>query len=557
MQTSPPRGPSADQIDLRQVFGTLRRSAPLLLLAPALVAGGTYALTKRQPPTYESSASVIAVDNDAQNSLINNTLVTAPPLPQGAVEQVMRSRSLLNDVVGRLEQTDLGPALVGTIRRDLTNELAERDFTRFKVRARLDPQQRGVYELRAQAETPEAARLLAEAGVRSLIAWDNDRAKQGVIRSRQSLQEQLRSLTVRINATPPGNLERQSLVAARGQLLQNLSQVAVLETAASGTLVLVSEPVAPLTPVSPRPLRNAALAGLLALFLTAAGALLSDSLRRRVDGPADLLPLGLPLLGQLPLLRRRSLGEGFIQASRSGPLYESVGFLRINVLSLLPEGGQRRLVISSTYPGEGKSSVTAALAESLGASGMRVLVIDADLRRPTQLKVWSPERLATHPLPGTRPGLPPATTVPDMFLHPEAAHVTRVSPGVDLLPAGTSQRAGGVTGLLSQPAFRTHLDRWSQGYDYVLIDTPPMLSLPDTLAVAPYTDGILLVVEGGKTRLADVERTLQNARVAKVKVLGLVLNKVARASSTYSSYGYGADHTDPPVRSSRSPVTQM
>lgn len=557
MQTSPPRGPSADQIDLRQVFGTLRRSAPLLLLAPALVAGGTYALTKRQAPTYEASASVIAVDNDAQNSLINNTLVTAPPLPQGAVEQVMRSRSLLNDVVGRLGKTALSPALVGTIRRDLTQELAERDFTRFKVRARLDPQQRGVYELRAQAETPEAARLLAEAGVRSLIAWDNDRAKQGVIRSRQSLQEQLRSLTARLNATPPGNLERQSLVAARGQLLQNLSQVAVLETAASGTLVLVSEPVAPLSPVSPRPLRNAALAGLLALFLTAAGALLSDSLRRRVDGPADLLPLGLPLLGQLPLLRRRSLGEGFVQASRSGPLYESVGFLRINVLSLLPEGGQRRLVISSTYPGEGKSSVTAALAESLGASGLRVLVIDADLRRPTQLKVWAPERLATHPLPGTQPGLPPATTVPDMFLHPDAAHVTRVSPGVDLLPAGAPHRGGG--GLLSQPAFRTHLDRWSQGYDYVLIDTPPMLSLPDTLAVAPYTDGVLLVVEGGKTRLADVERTLQNARVAKVKVLGLVLNKVARASSTYYSYGYGVDgpEAEAPARSPRSPVTQM
>lgn len=554
MQTPSPRVPSADQIDLRQVFGTLRRSAPLLLLAPALVAGGTYALAKRQPPVYESSASVIAVDNDAQNSLINNTLVTAPPLPQGAVEQVMRSRSLLGDVVGRLEKTELSPALVRTIGRDLANELAERDFTRFKVKARLDPQQRGVYELRAQAETPEAARLLADAGVRSLIAWDNSRAKQGVIRSRQSLQEQLRSLTVRIAATPPGDLERQSLIAARGQLLQNLSQVAVLETAASGTLVLVSEPVAPLTPVSPRPLRNAALAGLLALFLSVAGALLSDSLRRRVEGADDLLPLGLPLLGQLPLLRRRSLAGGFIQASRSGPLYESVGFLRINVLSLLPGEGQRRLVISSTCPGEGKSSVTAALAESLGASGLRVLVIDADLRRPTQLKVWSPERLATHPLPGTQPGLPPATTVPDMFLHPEAAYVTRVSQNVDLLPAGAPHRAGSVTGLLSQPAFRTHLDRWSQGYDCVLIDTPPMLSLPDTLAVAPATDGVLLVVEGGKTRLADVERTLQNARVAKVKVLGLVLNKVARTSGASYSYGYGEE---PAVRAPGRPVTQV
>ncbi|WP_019586048.1 tyrosine-protein kinase domain-containing protein [Deinococcus apachensis] len=540
MQTPPSRAPNADQIDLRQVFGTLRRYAPWLLLTPALAAGGAYLLSRQQPPVYEASASVIAVDNDAQNSLINNTLVTAPPLPQGAVEQVMHSRSVLNSVVGRLQKTDLDPALVRGIARDLTNELADNSFTRFKVRARLDPQQRGVYELRARAETPQAAQGLAQAGVEALITWDNNRAKQGVIRSRQSLQEQLTDLTARVAAVSPSSLERQSLVAARGQVLQNLSQMAVLETAASGTLVLVAEPVAPRSPVSPRPLRNAALAGLLALFLSAAGALLSDSLRRRVNGPEDLLPLGLPLLGQLPLLRRKNMGQGFVSASHSGPLYESVGFLRINVQSLLQEGRHRRLVVSSAYPGEGKSSVTAALAESLGASGLRVLVIDADLRRPTQLKVWSPERLATHPLPGTDPSLPPATTVSDMFLRPEAAHVTRVSPHVDLLPAGTPAR-GGLPGILNQAAFRSHLDRWAQGYDYVLIDTPPMLSLPDTLAVAPSTDGVLLVVEGAKTRLADVERTMENARVANVRVLGIVLNKLARVGSAYYSYGYGSE----------------
>ncbi|MBI0446379.1 P-loop NTPase [Deinococcus sp. DB0503] len=537
MQTPSSRAPNADQIDLQQVFGTLRRSALWLFLIPALAIGGTYWLSRRQLPVYEATASVVALDNDAQNSLINNTLVTAPPLPQGAVEQVMHSRGLVNSVLARLQKTDLDPAIVARIRRDLMDELADNSFSRFKVRARLDPQQRGVYELRARAETPLAAEQLAQAGVESLIEWDNKRAKQGVIRSRESLQGQLRDLTTRIQATPPGSLERQSLVAARGQVLQNLSQVAVLETAASGTLVPVAEPVAPRAPVSPRPLRNAALAGLLALCLTAAGVLLNDSLRRRANGPEDLLPLGLPLLGQLPLLRRKNLRQGFLWASRSGPMYESVGFLRINVQSLLLGSEHRRLVVSSAYPSEGKSSVTAALAESLSDSGLRVLVIDADLRRPSQLKVWSPDQLATHPLPGTVPTLPPATTLVDMFLRPDAAYVTRVSTHVDLLPAGTPARGGSAISILNQPAFRTHLERWSEGYDYVLIDTPPMLSLPDTLAVAPFTDGVLLVVEAGKTRLADVERTIQNARVANVRVLGLVLNKLVRTGSAYA-YGY-------------------
>ncbi|GGL95408.1 exoP [Deinococcus aerolatus] len=496
-----------------------------------------YGLSSRQASVYESVASIISVDNNAQNSLINNTLVTAPPLPPGAVERVMHSRSLVSDVGERLERSNLDPGIIQQIRSDLNRELATRSFTRFKVRALLDAQQRGVYEIRAQGETPEAARQLAETSVAALLAWDNARAKESVTRSRQSLQGQLQNLTARLAAVSDP-LERQSLLAARGQVLQDLAQVSVLEAAATGTLTKVAEAEAPIAPISPRPLRNAVLAGLLSLLLVTMGVLVSDSLRRRVNGPEDLLHLGLPVLAQLPLVRRKQLAAGFLPASHSGPLYEGLGFLRINLQSLLGEGEGRRLVISSSYPGEGKSSLTAALAESLGMSGQKVLVLDADLRRPTQLKVWAPDRIGTHPLLGTDLTLPPANTMTEMFLRPAAAHATQVAHNVDLLPANVARNGG--AGLLNQPAFRSSLDRWTQGYDYVLIDTPPMLGLPDTLAVAPHTDGVILVVESGKTRLADVERSLQNARVAGVRVLGIVLNKVARGADAYAYYGYGA-----------------
>ncbi|WP_027481680.1 polysaccharide biosynthesis tyrosine autokinase [Deinococcus pimensis] len=529
-----------DEIDLRQVFGTLRRSAVPILVTVGLVTGSTYYLTKRQAPTYEAVTSAMASYDRVGNTVVSNTLVTAPPLPDGAVEQALRSRRVVQDIDRRVAASGLPADLSAKIAQSLEAELGSGKFARFSVKSKIDAAQRGVYELHALAETPEAARALADAGMNALLAWDTDRALQGVRRSNASLREQLRSLTQRINATPKDSLERQSLIAARGEVLQNLAQVAVLQTAATGTLTLVAEAVAPTRPVSPKPTRNSALAGLLALFLACGGTLLVDAFRRRVNEAQDLLGLGVPLLGQLPLLRRRQLTGGIIEASRAGRLYESVGFLRINILSALAARPAKRFVTSSAHPHEGKSSVTAALAASFAATGQRVLIIDADLRRPTQHKLWNPAAQELVPLMGSVPGRAPATTVAGAYLNPEGAHATRVGPNVDLLPAGQGGRTG-TAGILSQPGFRTLLDTWSQGYDVVLIDSPPMLALPDTLAIAPHTDGVLLVVEAGNTRLADVERNLQNASVAGVNVLGLVLNKTTSNDvAGYYGYTYGA-----------------
>lgn len=536
MQTSSPRPSGVDDLDLGQIFVRLWRYAPLLLVLTVLAAAVTFLVSDRRPSSFEAVSSIIAADQSAQNSIINNTLVTAPPLPPGAVEEVLHSSRVVESVIAKLQASKLPRDLVQKMSRDLRTELADNLFGRLKIAARLDQQQRGVYEIRATAESPEAARVLASAGVRSLLEWDAERAQAGVARSRRTLQAQLNDLNARIAATPPNSVDRQSLLAARGQLVQNLSQAAVLESAATGTLTLVAEPVAPRRAVAPRPGRDAAFAGILTLVVASGLMLLFENLRRRVASSEDLAGLGFPVLGQLPLLRRRQMAEGFVSASRAGRLYESVGFLRINITSLPNVRGHRRIVVSSAHPGEGKSSVTAALAESLAATGQRVLVIDADLRRPTQLKVWAPATSELRLLPGAVPSASPATTISAALLNPDGARATAVSSGVDLLPAGSGLRGGAATTVLTKPLFRQLIDRWSEGYDVVLIDTPPMLSLPDTLAVAPFADGIVIVVESGKTRMNDVERALANAGTANARVLGFVLNKVSGVDRAY--YGY-------------------
>lgn len=543
MQSPTIRTPNPDEIDLRQVFSTLRRYAPAIILTTALATGGAYWVSQRQPRVYEASGSVLAVDNRTNNAILAQSSVAAPPLPEGAVDEALHSRGVVEDIISRLEKSTLDPALVAKIRQDLRNELADNSFNRFRIRARVDQLQRGVYEIRASAESAVASQVMAQAGVEALIAWDTERARGNLTVVRRGLQQRVQDLERRYRAAPADSVQRQALLTALSQVQEDLSQLSVFETIATGSLSIVAEPVEPRSPVAPRPLRNAALAGLLALFLSAGGALLTESLRRRVNTAEDLAALGLPVLGQLPLLRRRQVQQGFVTASRSGQLYESIGFLRINVMSLLQDRPHKRLVVSSAYPSEGKSSVTGALAESFAMTGLRVLIIDADLRRPSQLKVWSsnvPEARELVPLPGAVASVQAASTLSAAFLNPEGAHAVRVAQNVDLLPAGTGLRGSGAASILTRPNFIPLVDRWAQAYDVVLIDTPPMLGLPDTLAVAPHTDGVMLIVEAGKSRLADIERTLQNATVANVRILGFALNKISRTDAGYYGYyGYG------------------
>lgn len=525
---SSPRLPNSDEVNLKQVFTVLRRQALPLLLAPLLVGGATYLLSSRQPPTYESLTSVMAAPPDPVGSTLGNASVTASQLPQGAVAEVLHSRSTVNNMVARVGSSSLPAEVKASIIRDLQLELADGSFQRVSVKARLDTQQRGVYELRASAETPAAARVLASAATSALLDWDLQRARQGVSRARQNLQLQLQNLNSRLAALPTDSVEAQSLTAARGQLVLNLSQATVLEQGANGALTLLAEANAPRTPVSPKPRRDAALATLLTLFAGTGLALLLDSLRRRVRSSADLLALGVPALGEMPRLPRAHRGS-MVEAARNGTLYEPTGFLRVNLTGLLPKEGAM-LAVTSARPGEGKSMMVASLATAFAMSGKRVLILDLDLHRPTQHTFWGVGGKPWVALPGA--GAAQQTNIVQALEHPEHASALDLGQGIHLLPAGEAGRH--VAAVLNRPSFGSTLRHWASGYDVVLIDTPPVFSIADAFVVAPHTDGLVVVVESGQTSVPDVQRVVQSARTAQTNLLGTVVNKVSGLERGYS-----------------------
>ncbi|GGS36178.1 P-loop NTPase [Deinococcus knuensis] len=527
-----------DELDLAQVFRAVRRHWLPVLALTLLVVFGVYFAAQRQARVYEATGSVMAASSDVGNSVANTGVVATPQLPQGAVAEVLQSRSVVLRIIELIRESELPEASRTVIADQLQSELNRNGFKLVTVRARVDAQQRGIYELRALSGTPEGARVLTDSAMKALLEWDAARAKRGITLAKQTLQGQVDSLDAQIAALPTSGAEREALAVARGQARLNLSQVQVLEQVATGNLVLLSEANTSNSPISPKPLRNAVLAGVLALMGGFGLAVLVDALSRRVRSSADLLSLNVPVIGELPKLRRaqRSL---VVNAVSSGELYEPTGFIRANLSAVVNENAGRAstFVLTSARPGEGKSTVVVSLATSFAASGKRVLIMDLDVHRPTQHEYWNLTGRSWVPLSGSvQAG---QTTLLQAVQHPEQASAVDLGNGVFLLPASQATRR--EAGLLTTRAFAEQIKAWTEGFDVVLLDSAPVLSVADALVIGPQTDGMVLVVEANGTSMVEIQRMLQSVNVASVKLLGIVLNKLSRNQGY--GYTYGRSYT--------------
>lgn len=325
------------------------------------------------------------------------------------------------------------------------------------------------------------------------------------------------------------------LVAAKevyNSYLRKHGEASATSGTSLGSVRVIDDAVAPQAPFKPRILMNLGLAGVVGLLLGIGGIFVTEQLDDRIQSPREVEAfVGLEVLAVIPRLSEASkAGEAPILLDEASalPEFEAFRALRAEVITRLEKvQGAKVVCVLSALQSEGKSTVTANLAKVLAMEGRRVLVFDADLRRPSQRKlIGAPDG------PGLEDVLRGTATVE------KAVQKSRIA-GVDVLSA--REGSSGAAELAGSLRFEEALAWARSTYDLVLIDSAPVNQVSESALIARRSDATLLVVREGRTSRGAAGAAVRRLRGAGVTMLGALVNCGARSDHSYGYYyGYGS-----------------
>lgn len=356
----------------------------------------------------------------------------------------------------------------------------------------------------------------------------------------------------RINQLPTQNVYQERYMRSLDQWQESLVEfqrqqqfAQAAEQSEVGEVRVVDYAILPKEPVSPRVSLNLLLSAILGGIGGIGFVLLLSALDAKIRRPDDVRARNLNVLTVIPDMQR-TIQEDFggnktvdvdgTMYSTSlltllnplSPITESFRRLRTSIEYSRPDNPPRVIQVTSPGPGEGKSTVASNLAVALAQAGHRTVYVDADMRRPTAHKIMGTSR---------EPGL-----VELLFGEEErvlALAQTQID-GLSVIPTGRSTSVPGE--LLGSQKMRDAIQMLLTKYDFVVLDTPPLLAVNDAAVVSLVADYRLLVVSTGDTSLADLDRAVDALSAVGRKTDGAVINRfdAQRAYGyNYGSKGYG------------------
>jgi len=515
-------------MELRHYSSIIWRWMWLIVLATGIATVCSYMAVSEQPKIYQTSTtllvgqSVQSLNPNASDVYLSQQLATT-------YVQIVKTQTVLQGVVDALDLKIPADALRGMVNASIV-------------------QGTQLIELRAIDTDPARAQAVANETAHQLIL-QGPAAKEQELQSRQDfVQKQVDELQKKIQEGQQRITELQSSIqvtsSAReiadkqqqiGTLQQQINQwqltyASMLNytSSRSPNYITVIEPARlPTSPIAPNVSTTVMLAAAIGALLAIGGAFLIEYIDDTVKSPDDIAEsLKLSVLGVIARITGRDLAEKLVAARHPRSSHaEAYRLLRTNIQVADVDHPVKTVLVTSPNPLEGKSVTAANLAVVMAQAGLRTVLVDADMRRPTQHRLF---RL-TNDL-GLTNGLVQTDPALDGYVRTTDVENLRV--------LTTGQLPPNPAELLGSKRMQKLVAALKDQADMIIFDTPPCLPLADAAILARQVDGVVLVADAGKTRRDAVTKAKEAMERAGGRILGVVLNRVSPRSSGYYHYYY-------------------
>jgi len=322
-------------------------------------------------------------------------------------------------------------------------------------------------------------------------------------------------------------------------LLQRMKEAGVSAGITASNIQVVDQAEIPIKPYRPNKGLNLMLAAVVGLFLGVGFAFFFEYLDNTVKTPEDVEQLiHLPSFGMVPEIsseRRRRLEKGashpvelITHGHPKSMLSEAYRNIRTSILLSFSERPPKKILLTSPNPAEGKTTTVINTAIALAQTGVRVIVVDMDMRKPRVHKIFGEENEVglSNFLSGNAEleSILKKTEIPNLFYIPSGP-----------IPPNPSE-------LIGSNLFKSMMKSLEETFDHIVVDSPPVLGFTDSVIISTFVDGIILVVTGGKTPRETLQRAKEVLQQVNAKILGVVINRVDIHRSDYGYYYYRYHH---------------
>ncbi len=517
---------------IKELIAPLLKWWWLILIVTMVGGGSSYYITKKQPPVYQATTTLVV------GRALND--------PNPTNNELGLSQQLAN-VYATLAQRD--PVMSATKQALKINKLPD-----YIVSANAN---NGLIDIAVVDTSPARAQAVANELARQLILQSPTNSAQGQPTQQKFIDQQLNDLQTNIAKTQQDITDKQKalqtmnsaveIADAQDQINALQTKLALMQTnyatlysstqsGAMNTLSVIEPATLPIIPVGPNKLMIILLVSVIGFSLSCGTAYFLEYIDRSIRTPDDVARiLGTSVIGYISEMESGKEEWSYVYNNPRSPIAEAFRFLRTNIEFLSVDTPLKKILVTSADVSDGKTTVATNLAFSIAQEERKVILLDADLRKPS-----------VHELVG----IPISPGLSEIFRD-------KVNM-VDTIRSSADKRVALITSgspppnpaeLLGSKKMERVLTSLEEVADYIIIDGPPFL-ITDAAILASKVDGVLLVIRPGQLREDQAHAMLEQMQRSGTKIIGVVFNRIPRgqvkAFRYYAPvYGDGKYYNDP------------